>query len=198
MLIMNKNRIFKHFFGVCKERFCFRRKRFVFEQIPDITQQMDKTFLFAESFNFAKVRTPKIAYNDTVVVFSEVVNNNLGTSAFINMKESDIRIGKNPEPVTLPACFVNMHKWKSGQRLLQVFVYRSSLFSKPMVKSDQRAQYNLQSAQVLQYLLCTVIGSLGFITNKSGFSSDIRSDKGVGNFVITPSREQRFLQSQHQ
>ena len=192
MLIMNKNSIFKQFFSVHKECFCFRCKGFVFEQISDVPQQMDKAFLFAKSFDFAKVRTPEIAYNDTIVVFTEVVNNNFETSALVNMKESNIRVGENPEPVTLPAGFVNMYKWKFGQRLFQTFVYRSSLFSKLMVKSDQRTRYYFQAAQALQYMQRTVIGSLSLITDKGGFSSGIRPDKSVGNFLITPAVDDAF------
>lgn len=182
---MKKYSILKQVFGLCKEVFCFRDKGFVFEQISDVTQQMDKAFLFAKSFDQTKVRTPEVTYNDTVV--PKVVNNDFRTSAFVNMEESDIRVGEYPEPVTLPAGFINMHKWKFGQRLFQSFVCRSSLFSKLMVKSNQRSRYYFQSAQVFQYLQRTVIGSLSLITDISCFSSGIRPDKSVGNFVITPA-----------
>ncbi len=145
---MKKYSIFKQFFSVRKECFCFRRKRFIFEQIPDVAQQTNQAFLLGERSDFAKVRTPEIAYNDTV--FPEVVNNGLGTSAF-----------------------VNMYKWEPGQRLFQSLVYRSSFFSKPMVKSDRRFRHDFQFPQTLQYLLRIVIGS-------------------VGNFVITPAEDDAF------
>jgi carboxypeptidase C (cathepsin A) len=52
--------IYKQFFVICKDR-C---KVFIFEQIPYISQNMPEVFLFGESFDFAKMRAPQIAYND--------------------------------------------------------------------------------------------------------------------------------------
>ena len=100
------------------------------------------------------------------------------------LEEDDIQVGENPEPVTLPAGFVNMGKWKFGQRLLQAFIYRSSFFNKLMVKSDQRSRYYFQSAQTLQYLLRTIIRGFGLMTNKSGFTSSIRHYKSVGEILF--------------
>ena len=189
---MKKYSIFKQVFDLREERFYFRSKEFVFEQISDVAQQVDQAFLFGESTNFASVRAPEVTDQNTVVKFTEMVNNNLGSTAFVNMKDRDMGVGENPQPVAFPAGFVNMDKGCFLQELLQIIVNGSGFLGKLMIKSDQRPRYHFQSAQVLQYLLRTVIGGLGLITNKSGFSSGIRSDKGLWNFIFAPAVNDAF------
>jgi len=86
---MNKYSILKQLFSLCKKCPFFRCKGFISEQISDISQDMPKTFLFSKGPNFVAIGTPEITYKNAVVKFTKVVDNNLRSTTFINMKESD-------------------------------------------------------------------------------------------------------------
>ena len=141
---MKKYSILKQILGLCKKGFCFRCKGLVFEQILDVPQQMSKTFLFAKSFDQTKISTPEIAYNDTIVVFPEVVDNDFRTSAFVNVKESYIRVGEYPELVTLPAVSSICINGNSGKDYFKLsytgVAFSANLWSNPT--SEPAAIFN--------------------------------------------------------
>lgn len=95
MLIIKKNGIFKKFFDSAEKHFHVQRE-LALKQFSDVTQQVHATFLLGKSFYQAKVCAVEVGNENTVVKFSKMVDNNLGSPAFINMKESNFGISEYP------------------------------------------------------------------------------------------------------
>jgi hypothetical protein len=142
---------------------------------------MNKTFLLGECSDFAKVSTLEISNEHTVVKLPEMINNNFGTTTFVNMEESDVSISENPKPVALPAGFIDMDKRCIRQELLQRFVQRLSLFGNMVVKANQRSRKQAQVAKTLQSQSCAVLRGFDLMSHERYFCSDIGADESVRN-----------------
>ena len=186
MLIMQKNSIFKKFFNSAEKHLRTQGKS-VFKQFPNVSQQVDKALLLGERSDFAKVSAPEISNEHTVVELSEMVNNNLETTALVNMEECNIRISENPKPVALPAGLIDMDKRCIRQGLLQRFVQRLALFGNMVIKANQCSRGQVQVAKTQQSQPCTVIRGFTPVSHERYFCSDIRPDESVGNFVFSPA-----------
>ena len=186
MLIVKKNRIFKKFFNSA-EKYLRAQWEPVFKQFSDVSQQVDEALLLGKRSDFAKVRAPEISNEHAVVKFSEMVNNNFGTTALVNMEEGDVRISLNPKPVSLPASLINMNERGIRQRLFQRFVQRLALLGNMVIKANQCSRRQVQVAKTQQSQPCTFIRGFNLVSHERYFRSDIRSDESVGNFVFTPA-----------
>ena len=95
ILIMQINSIFKKLFDDFEERLGFRFFwKSLVEQRFDVAQDVPETFLLAQSFDFVPVGIPEIRDENAVVSLPKMINNHPGTPAFVNMKESNIRIAE--------------------------------------------------------------------------------------------------------
>ena len=120
MLIMQKYSVFKELFDVIEK--CFRigfSGEFLVQKLLDVPQNMSETFLLGKGLNLVPVGVSEIADESASIEASEMVDDNLGTPAFINMKESDLRVCEYPEPVPFPSGFVGMNERSFGERSFQ-------------------------------------------------------------------------------
>ena len=186
MLIMQKNCIFKKSFDSAEKHLCAQGEP-VFKQFPDVLQKVDKTFLLGESSDFAKVSAPKVSNEYIVVKLSEMINNNLGTTTFVDMEESDVRISENPKPVSLPASLINMNELGIRQRLFQRFVQRLALFGNMVIKANQCSRRQAQAAKAQQSQSCSILRGFDLVSYERYFCFDVRFDESVGNFILSPA-----------
>ena len=170
MLIVKKNRIFKKSFDSAEKHLRAQGKS-VFKQFPDVSQQMNKAFLLGESSDFAKVSTPEVSNEYAVVKLSEMVNDNFGTTALVNMEEGNVRISENPKPVSLPAGLINMNERGIRQRLFQRFVQRLALFGNMVIKANQCSRRQAQVTKTQQSQPCTVIRGFDLMSHERYFRS---------------------------
>ncbi len=108
------------------------------------------------------------------------------------MEKANVRISENPKPVTLPAGFVSMNELSFPQRLLKSIVNRFGFFSKLVIKADDRTGNDGQATKMLQGSLNIVIRDFDLMTQKRSLGSCVRSDKGVGDFIFTPTVNNTF------
>ena len=122
---MQKNGILKKFFEREKKVLGIRILfEYGIKNLLDIAKQMRTAFLLGERSDLVPVGVVKVTDENAFVKFTKMVNNHFGAATLINMKEGDLRIGENPEPVALPTGFVGMHERISRQRLFQSVIER--------------------------------------------------------------------------
>jgi hypothetical protein len=193
VLIMKKNSLLNKLFKSLEECLGIRVLReFIVENRLDIAEQMRTAFLFGEGSGLVPVGVVKVANQNAVVKFPEMVNNHFGSATLINMEEGDLRIGKNPKPVALPAGLIGMNVRRQGERLFQGLVKRRSFFSKFVVESDDGSGRDSQSAKMLKRPLGVVIRNFDFMAKERSHGSCLRPDKGIGNFVLAPAMDNAF------
>jgi len=190
---MQKNGIFEKFFE--------REKKVLGIRIPletgveklfDVAKQMRTAFLFGERSDLVPVGVVKIADQDAVVKFSEMINDDFGTPALVNMKKRDERVGENPEPIALPAGFIGVNERCVRQRLFQSVIERLPLPGNIVVESGQCSGSQRQLAETFQCPSRIVVGTFDFVAEKRSFRSGIRPDECVGNFVFAPAMDNAF------
>ena len=193
VLIMKKNSILNKLFKSLEECLGIRAlRKFLVENRLDVAKQMRTAFLLGESSGLVPVGIVKVADKNAVVKFTEMVNNHFGSATLINMKEGDLRVGENPEPVAFPSGFVGMNVRRQGEQLFQGLIKRLSFFSKFVVESDDGSWRDGQSAKMLKRPLGVIIRNFDFIAKKRSLGSCLRPDKGVGNFVFAPAMDNAF------
>ena len=190
---MKKNSILNKLFKSLEECLGIRvLQKFIVENRLDVAEQMRTAFLLGEGSDLVPVGVIKVADQNAVVKFPEMVNNHFGSATLINMKESDLRIGENPKPVALPAGLIGMNVRCQGERLFQGLIKRLSFFRKFVVESDDGSGRDSQSAKMLERPLGVVIRNFDFMAKERSLGSCFRPDKGVGNFVLAPAVDNAF------
>ena len=162
------------------------------EKLFDVAKQMRTAFLFGERSDLVPVGVVKIANQDAVVKFPEMINDDFGTPALVNMKKRDERVGENPEPVALPAGFIGVNERRARQRLFQSVIERLPLPGNIVVESNQCAGSQRQLAETFQCPSRIIVGTFDFVAEKRRFCPGIRPDEGVGNFVFAPAMDYAF------
>ncbi len=193
VLMMKGNSIFNKLFQNPEKLFRLGMVgKFFVKQFVDIPQQVRQTFLLGERACLGEVGAPEIGNKYSVVVFPEAVDDHLGATAFLNMKEGDIRINENPKPVTFPTGFVSMNEPGFPQGLFKSIVNWFGFFRKFIVKSDQRTRRQTQVPETLHGKSRTVIRGFDLIAHKRSLGSGVRADKGVGDFIFAPTVNDAF------
>ena len=101
---MKTNRIFNKLFEKIEGNLSIGMiQKSIVQKFLYVPEQMSTAFLFAESRDQIPVGRVKISNQNSLVKVSEMISNNGRGTVFIDMKESDIRIRENPEPVPFPA-----------------------------------------------------------------------------------------------
>ena len=162
------------------------------EKLFDVAKQMRTAFLFGERSDLVPVGVVKIADQDAVVKFPEMINDDFGTPALVNMKKRDERVGENPEPVALPAGFIGVNERRARQRLFQSVIERLPLPGNIVVESGQCSGSQRQLAETFQCPSRIVVGTFDFVAEKRSFRPGVRSDECVGNFVFAPAMDNVF------
>lgn len=185
---MQKNRIFYKFFKLEKEAFCIRMLfKSGFKKFLDIAQQMHQTFLLGGSSDLIPISVVKVTDQNAVVKCSQVIDGDLGTPAFVDIEESNKRIGEAPEPVAFPTGFIGMHEWVVRQGLLKSIVKWLALPGHVLVKADQSGVRKFQVAKTFQRASGVVVGAFNLVAHKRGLGANIRTDESVGDFVLAPA-----------
>lgn len=187
VLIMQRYGIFEKLFdGIEKcRRGVFRRD--ILQEVFDVPHDVPDAFLLRKGLDSVPVGVPEIADDGTAVRLSEMVDDDLGTTAFINVEKSDSRIGKNPEPVVFPTGFVGMNKRSFGERSFQRLINGLCLLRKLVIKPDNRAGGNAEFAEGLNGLAGVVVGNLDFIAEKTSFGPCFGADERARYFAISPA-----------
>lgn len=109
VLSMKKNGILNKLFKSPEECSGIRDvRKFLVERHLDVAQQVHASFLLGRGSDIIPAGFVDTDEN-VVVIFTKIVNNHFGSSAFINIKEGYWRIGENPAPVAFPAGLACMY-----------------------------------------------------------------------------------------
>ena len=151
MLTMKKNGILKKFLyrgqKACGARIFLQ---IGFKKFLDISKQMNQAFLFGECSDFVSVSVPEVGNKHPVVKFSQMIYNNLGSPAFVDVKESDEGISKHPEPIALPSGLVSMHERIAFQRIINGVIELLPLPGYMFIEVDHGGRRHGQISKTLQ------------------------------------------------
>jgi len=188
VLTMQGNRILNQFFH--REQEAFGIRMFLqsgVEKFLDITKEMYQTFLFGECSDLVPVSVPEVGNQDAMVKCAQMINDNLGAPALVDVEKGNERIGENPEPVAFPPGFVGMHESVVRQGLFKSIVKRLAPLGHVLVKADQGGVRKLQVAETFQRAPGIVVGAFDLMAHERGLGSNIRADESVGYFVFAPT-----------
>ena len=188
VLTMQGNRILNQFFH--REQEAFGIRMFLqsgVEKFLDITKEMYQTFLFGECSDLVPVSVPEVGNQDAMVKCAQMINDNLGAPALVDVEKGNERIGENPEPVAFPPGFVGMHESVVRQGLFKSIVKRLAPFGHVFVKADQGGVRKPQIAKTFQRSPGIVIRTFDLVAHERSLGANIRTNESIGNFVFAPT-----------